>query len=78
MLNNYADHEAVFLASAIACDERSIKENTKYTNTVVAPTLDVVRPCSGFQPLPDYSFETMPTDYAASLLIGGLAWLDEL
>ena len=32
LLNNYADHEAVFLASAIACDERSIKENPKYTN----------------------------------------------
>ena len=42
LLNNYADHEAVFLASAIACDERSIKENPKYTNKVVAPTLDVV------------------------------------
>ena len=48
LLNNYADHEAVFLASAIACDERSIKENPKYMNKVVAPTLDVVRSCSGF------------------------------
>ena len=45
LLNNYADHEAVFLASAIACDERSIKENPKYMNKVVAPTLDVVRSC---------------------------------
>ena len=78
MLNNYADHEAVFLASAIACDERSIKENPKYTNKVVAPTLDVVRSCSGFHTLPDYSFETMPNDYAALVLIGGFGWLDEL
>ena len=54
LLNNYADHEAVFLASAIACDERSIKENPKYMNKVVAPTLDVVRSCSGFHTLPDY------------------------
>ena len=68
LLNNYADHEAVFLASAIACDERSIKENPKYTNKVVAPTLDVVRSCSGFHTLPDYSFETMPNDYAALVL----------
>ena len=29
LLNNYADHEAVFLSSAIACDERCIKENPK-------------------------------------------------
>ena len=27
LLNNYADHEPVFLASAIACDERRIKES---------------------------------------------------
>lgn len=57
LLNNYADHEAVFLASAIACDERSIKENPKYMNKVVAPTLDVVRSCSGFHTLPDYSLK---------------------
>ena len=39
LLNNYADHESVFLASAIACDERCIKESPKYLNKVVAPTL---------------------------------------
>ena len=47
-------------------------------NKVVAPTLDVVRSCSGFHTLPDYSFETMPNDYAALVLIGGFGWLDEL
>lgn len=26
LLNNYADHEAVFLASAITCDKHGIKE----------------------------------------------------
>ena len=77
LLNNYADHEAVFLSSAIACDERCIKENPKYTNKVVAPTLDAVRSCSGFRTLPDYSFDTMPDDYAALVLIGGFGWLDE-
>ena len=77
LLNNYADHEAVFLSSAIACDERCIKENPKYTNKVVAPALDAVRSCSGFRTLPDYSFDTMPDDYAALVLIGGFGWLDE-
>ena len=77
LLNNYADHEPVFLASAIACDERRIKENPKYINKVVAPTLDAVRSCSGFHALPDYSFGTMPDDYAALVLIGGFGWLDE-
>lgn len=77
LLDNYADHEAVFLSSAIACDERSIKANPKYVNKIVAPTLDVVRSCSGFRMLPDYSFDTMPEDYAALVLIGGFGWLDE-
>ena len=62
LLNNYADHEPAFLASAIACDEYSIKEN---------------RSCSGFRTLPDYSFDTMPDDYAALVLIGGFGWLNE-
>lgn len=77
LLDNYADNEAVFLASAIACDERSIKANPKYVNKIVAPTLDAVRSCSGFRMLPDYSFDTMPEDYAALVLIGGFGWLDE-
>ena len=77
LLNNYADHEPVFLASAIACDERCIKENPKYMNKIVAPTLDAVRSCNGFHTLPDYSFDTMPDDYAALVLIGGFGWLDE-
>lgn len=77
LLDKYADHEAVFLASAIACDERSIKANPKYVNKIVAPTLDAVRSCSGFRMLPDYSFDTMPEDYAALVLIGGFGWLDE-
>ena len=75
LLNNYADHEPAFLVSAIACDEYSIKENPKYINKVVAPTLDAVRSCSGFRTLPDYSFDTMPDDYAALVLIGGFGWL---
>lgn len=65
------------MASAIACDEHSIKETSKYVNKVVAPTLDIVRSCSGFHTLPDYSFDTMPDYYAALVLIGGFGWLDE-
>lgn len=77
LLDQYADHESVFLASAIACDERSVKKHPKYVNKVLAPTLDAVRSCSGFRTLPDYSFDTMPDDYAALVLIGGFGWLDE-
>lgn len=30
LLDNYADHESVFLASAINCDENGIRKNPKY------------------------------------------------
>lgn len=77
LLNNYADHEPVFLATAINCEERGMKENPKYLNKTVAPTLNPVRSCGGFQTLPDYSFATMPDEYAALILIGGYGWLDD-
>jgi len=74
LLPDYAAHEAVYLAQAVACDDYALKENPKYVNKVVAPTLEPVRSCGGFRTLPDYSFDTMPDDYAALVLIGGFGW----
>lgn len=76
LLPDFAAHEIVFLSEAIACDEQSIKANSKYINKVVAPTMEPVRSCDGFRLLPDYAFDTMPDDYAALVLIGGFGWLD--
>ncbi len=77
LLNDYADHEPVFLAGAIANDAVAKRQNPKYINKVVAPTLEPVCSSSGFRLLPDYSFDTMPDDYAALVLIGGYGWLNE-
>ena len=41
-LPDYAAHEAVYLSQAIASDEFALKENPKYLNKVVAPTLEPV------------------------------------
>ena len=76
LLPDYAAHETVYLSQAIACDEQAIKTSPKYVNKIVAPTLEPVRSCSGFKTLPDYSFDTMPDDYAALILIGGFSWND--
>lgn len=76
LLDNYADHESVFLAEAIACDERCIKEKPRYINKIVAPTSAAVRSCSGFHSIPDYTFDSMPDEYAALVLIGGFGWLN--
>lgn len=74
LLPDYAAHEVVFLSQAVACDEYAIKENPKYVNKVVASTMEPVCSCGGFRTLPDYTFDTMPDDYAALVLIGGFGW----
>ncbi|MCM1107867.1 MAG: DJ-1/PfpI family protein [Clostridium sp.] len=74
LLPDYAAHEMVYLAQAISCDEYALKENPKYVNKIVAPTNDPVRACGGYLITPDYTFDTMPTDYAALVLIGGYSW----
>ncbi len=73
-LPDYAAHEAVYLSQAVASDDFALKANPKYVNRVVAPTMDAVRSIGGFRTIPDYSFDTMPDDYAALVLVGGFGW----
>jgi len=60
---------------AISSDETQLKPNPKYVNKIVAPTMEPVTAIGGFRVLPDYSFNNMPEDYAALILIGGFGWL---
>ena len=60
LLPDYAAHEIVFLSEAIASDDIALKENPKYVNKVVAPTMEPVKSIGSFRTLPDYSFDTMP------------------
>ena len=64
----------MYLSQAIASDEYALKEHPRFVNKVVAPTLEPVKSIGGFRTLPDYSFDTMPDDYAALVLIGGFGW----
>ena len=70
----YAAHEAVYFSQAITADDFAMKKNPKYVNKVVAPTLEPISSIGGFRTLPDYSFDTMPDDYVALVLIGGFGW----
>lgn len=74
LLPDYAAHEVVYLSQAVASDEHALKENPKYVNKIVAPSMEPVKSIGGFRTLPDYSFDTMPDDYAALVLIGGFGW----
>lgn len=75
LLPDFAEHEMVYLSQAIASDEYALKESPKYINRILAPTIDPIKSIAGFRMMPDYSFETMPDDYAALVLIGGFGWL---
>ena len=74
LLPDFAEHEVVYLAEAAASDEYALKEYPKYVNKFVAPTMEPVKSIGGFRVLPDYSFDTMPEDYAALVLVGGFGW----
>lgn len=78
LLDQYADHEIPFLAQGVTTDEIGPRKELKYVNKIVAATMEPVQSIGGFRMLPDYSFETMPKDYDAALvLIGGYGWQSE-
>jgi putative intracellular protease/amidase len=77
LLNEYADYEPAYISGSINCGRFGLKEKPLYINKVVAPTMDLVRSVGGFYTKPDYTFDTMPADYAALILIGGFGWKSE-
>lgn len=74
LLPDFASHEMVYLMEAISSDEQQLKPNPKYVNRIVAPTADPVNAIGGFKVIPDYTFDNIPADYAALVLIGGFGW----
>lgn len=73
ILNEYTDWEGAFLSTALHVGVIPGGE-IKYEVHTVAPTSDTVCSIGGFRTLPDCSFENMPKDYAALVLIGGNRW----
>lgn len=74
LLPDFAEHEMVYLAQAIASDDFAMKQNPKYVNKIAAPSMSPVKSIGGFRMLPDYSFGTIPEEYTALVLIGGFGW----
>lgn len=73
LLDDYADWEGAFLASSLNMGVMPGSE-TKYTVKTVTPTRNSVISSGGFCTIPDYSFETIPKNYTALILIGGMRW----
>lgn len=74
ILDHFASHEIVFLSQPINCDATSMKSNPKYVNKIVSYTLNPVQSIDGFRILPDYTFDNVPDQYSALILIGGFSW----
>lgn len=75
LLPDFAAHEMVYLMEAVSSDEQQLKPAPKYVNKIVAPSAAPVTAIGGFKVIPDYSFDTVPDDYAALVLVGGYGWL---
>lgn len=73
LLDKYAEWEAAPLAAALNSGVTPLGD-TRYTTATVAPTADAVSSIGGFSTLPDYDFDSIPQDYAALVLVGGMSW----
>ena len=77
LLPQFAEHELPYLSQPLRSDAMAMKDNPKYENKIVAESMAPVEAISGFRLLPDYTFETIPSDYAALVLVGGYGWRSE-
>ncbi len=75
LLPDFASHEMVYLMEAISSDEQQLKTNPKYVNRIVAPTAEPACAIGRFKVISDYTFDNIPDDFAALVLIGGYGWL---
>lgn len=72
ILPQYADWEAAYISSAII-----MLGQGKYDIRTVSLTQDYVQSIGGFRVLPDYDIKSVPSDYEAIILIGGMTWRSE-
>ena len=72
LLDQWADWEAAYLSSAL----RMLGQG-RYAVKTVSLTRDPVESIGGFRVFPDYDIHSLPADYEALILVGGLSWRQE-
>ena len=72
IFQQYADWEAAYISSAI-----SMLGQGSYEIKTVSLSKDYVQSIGGFKVLPDYDVVSVPDDYGALILIGGMTWRSE-
>lgn len=72
ILQQYADWEVAYISSAI-----TMLGQGQYDIKTVSLSKDYVQSIGGFRVLPDYDITSIPEDYEALILIGGMTWRSE-
>ena len=72
ILQQYADWEAAYIASAI-----TMLGQGQYEIKTVSLVKDFVQSIGGFRVWPDYDIASVPEEYEALILIGGMTWRNE-
>lgn len=72
ILDQYADWEAAYLSSALY-----MLGHGAYEVKTVSLTREPVTSIGGFRALPDFDLDSIPADYEAVILIGGMSWRKE-
>ena len=72
ILQQYADWEAAYISSAITM----LGQNQYYVKTV-SLSKECIQSIGGVHVLPDYDIQSVPNDYHALILIGGMTWRNE-
>ncbi|MDE6834782.1 MAG: glutamine amidotransferase [Ruminococcus sp.] len=72
ILQQYADWESAYITSAI-----TMLGQGQYDIKTVSLSKDYVQSIGGFRVLPDYDLLSVPEDYEALILIGGMTWRNQ-
>lgn len=72
ILDKWADWELAYISSAVA----SLGDG-HFENKTVSLSKDAVASIGGISCVPDYDVQTVPSDFDALVLIGGMSWRSE-
>ena len=72
ILEQWADWELAYISSAV-----NLLGGGKLENKTVSLTKDTVLSIGGVKCLPDYDIQSVPSEYDALILIGGMSWHNE-
>ena len=65
------------IGKRLICHRRYMLGQDKFEVKTVSLTKDIVTSIGGFRTVPDYDIHSVPEDYEAVILIGGMTWRNE-